>query len=159
QGMWKDIGQNISRYRQYPRLVGETGGKDFIFAHTSAGEDLDALAVAIVPGGYEYPGPKCSAASRIFVPPPIWTQSKSRLQEMISEIRIGDVRDFRNFMGAVIDENSFKNVSSYIELAKKGGDAAIVAGGETDRSEGWFVRPTLVQLTNPHHRILCEEIF
>jgi len=159
QGMWKDIGQNISRYRQYPRLVGETGGKDFIFAHTSAGEDLDALAVAIVRGGYEYQGQKCSAASRIFVPDSIWTKLKSRLQEMISEIRIGDVRDFRNFMGAVIDENSFKNVSSYIELAKKGGDAAIVAGGETDRSEGWFVRPTLVQLTNPHHRILCEEIF
>jgi 1-pyrroline-5-carboxylate dehydrogenase len=159
QGMWKKIGENISRYRQYPRLVGETGGKDFIFAHASAAEDLDALAVAIVRGGYEYQGQKCSASSRVFVPDSVWPKLKSRLQEMISEIRMGDVRDFRNFMGAVIDESSFKNVSSYIELARKGGDATILAGGETDRSEGWFVRPTLVQVTNPRHRILCEEIF
>ena len=159
QGMWKKIGENISRYRQYPRLVGETGGKDFIFAHSSAADDLDALAVAIVRGGYEYQGQKCSACSRVFVPDSIWPKLKARLQELISEIRVGDVRDFRNFMGAVIDESSFKNVSSYIELAKKGGEATIVAGGETDRSEGWFVRPTLVQVTNPHHRILCEEIF
>jgi 1-pyrroline-5-carboxylate dehydrogenase len=93
------------------------------------------------------------------VPETIWPKLKGRLQEMISEIRIGDVRDFRNFMGAVIDEASFKNVSSYIELAKKGGEASIVAGGETDRSQGWFVRPTLVQLTNPRHRIMIEEIF
>jgi 1-pyrroline-5-carboxylate dehydrogenase len=95
----------------------------------------------------------------VFVPDSIWPKLKARLQELISEIRVGDVRDFRNFMGAVIDESSFKNVSSYIELAKKGGEATILAGGETDRSEGWFVRPTLVQVTNPHHRILCEEIF
>jgi 1-pyrroline-5-carboxylate dehydrogenase len=159
QGMWKQVGENISRYRQYPRLVGETGGKDFIFAHASAADDLDALAVAIVRGGYEYQGQKCSASSRVFVPDSIWPRLRPRLQEMISEIRVGDVRDFRNFMGAVIDESSFKNVSSYIELAKKGGEATILAGGETDRSEGWFVRPTLVQLTNPRHRILCEEIF
>jgi len=159
QGMWKQVGENIARYRQYPRLVGETGGKDFIFAHVSAADDLDALAVAIVRGGYEYQGQKCSASSRVFVPDVLWPRLKSRLQEMIAEIRVGDVRDFRNFMGAVIDESSFKNVSSYIELARKGGEATIVAGGETDRSEGWFVKPTLIQLTNPRHRILCEEIF
>jgi len=159
QGMWKQVGENIGRYRQYPRLVGETGGKDFIFAHASAADDLDALAVAIVRGGYEYQGQKCSASSRVFVPDVLWPRLKSRLQEMIAEIRVGDVRDFRNFMGAVIDESSFKNVSSYIELARKGGEATIVAGGETDRSEGWFVKPTLIQLTNPRHRILCEEIF
>jgi 1-pyrroline-5-carboxylate dehydrogenase len=159
QGMWKQIGENISRYKQYPRLVGETGGKDFIFAHASAGEELDSLATAIVRGGFEYQGQKCSACSRVYVPETIWPKLKARLQEMIAEIRIGDVRDFRNFMGAVIDEASFKNVSAYIELAKKGGEASIVAGGETDRTQGWFVRPTLVQLTNPRHRIMIEEIF
>jgi len=159
QGMWKQVGENITRYRQYPRLVGETGGKDFVFAHASAGEELDALAVAIVRGGYEYQGQKCSAVSRVYAPESIWPKLKARLQEMIAEIRIGDVADFRNFMGAVIDENSFKNVSSYIELAKKSPDATILAGGETDRAIGWFVRPTLIQLTNPRHRILCEEIF
>jgi len=159
QGMWKQIGENITRYRQYPRLVGETGGKDFIFAHASAGEELDSLAVAIVRGGYEYQGQKCSAVSRVYAPESIWPKLKARLQEMIVEIRIGDVVDFRNFMGAVIDENSFKNVSSYIELAKKSSDATIIAGGETDRSTGWFVRPTLIQVTNPKHRIMCEEIF
>jgi len=159
QGMWKQVGENIARYRQYPRLVGETGGKDFIFAHASAAEDLEALAAAIVRGGYEYQGQKCSAASRVYVPDVLWPRLKSRLQEMISVIHVGDVRDFQNFMGAVIDETSFKNVSSYIELARKGGEATILAGGETDRSEGWFVQPTLIQLSNPRHRILCEEIF
>ena len=159
QGMWKQVGENIARYRQYPRLVGETGGKDFIFAHPSAAEDLEALAVAIARGGYEYQGQKCSAASRLYVPDVLWPRLKSRLQEMIAVIHVGDVRDFQNFMGAVIDETSFKNVSSYIELARKGGEATILAGGETDRSEGWFVQPTLIQLSNPRHRILCEEIF
>jgi 1-pyrroline-5-carboxylate dehydrogenase len=159
QGMWKQIGENIARYRQYPRLVGETGGKDFIFAHASAGEELDSLAVAIVRGGYEYQGQKCSAVSRVYAPESLWPRLKARLQEMIAEIRLGDVMDFRNFMGAVIDENSFKNVSSYLELAKKSSDATIIAGGETDRSIGWFVRPTLIQVTNPRHRLMCEEIF
>ncbi|MBI3184831.1 MAG: L-glutamate gamma-semialdehyde dehydrogenase [Myxococcales bacterium] len=159
QGMWKTVGENITRYRQYPRLVGETGGKDFVFAHPSAAEDLEALAVAIVRGGYEYQGQKCSACSRVYVPESVWAKLKPRLSELIGELQVGDVADFRNFMGAVIDEASFRNVSSYIELAKKGGDAAIVAGGEADRREGWFVRPTLVQLANPRHRIMCEEIF
>ncbi|MCA1828099.1 MAG: L-glutamate gamma-semialdehyde dehydrogenase [Myxococcales bacterium] len=158
-GMWKSVAENISRYRQYPRLVGETGGKDFIFAHASAVDDLDALATAIVRGGYEYQGQKCSACSRVYVPESVWTKLRPRLQEMIAEIRVGDVSDFRNFMGAVIDEASFRNVSSYIDLAKQAGEAGIVAGGETDKREGWFVKPTLVQLTNPRHRIMVEEIF
>ncbi len=160
QGMWRTVGENIQRYKQYPRLVGETGGKDFIFAHASAAEDLDALATAIVRGGYEYQGQKCSAASRIYVPESLWPKLKSRLQEFIGELRMGDVTDFRNFMGAVIDEKSFKRVSSYIDLAKQSGaEATIIAGGDADRSEGWFVKPTLVQLSNPRHRIMQEEIF
>jgi 1-pyrroline-5-carboxylate dehydrogenase len=160
QGMWRTVGENIQRYKQYPRLVGETGGKDFIFAHASAADDVDALATAIVRGGYEYQGQKCSAASRIYVPESLWPKLKPRLQEFIAELRMGDVTDFRNFMGAVIDEKSFKKVSSYIELAKQSGsEASIVAGGDTDRSEGWFVKPTMVQLTNPRHRIMQEEIF
>ncbi|MBN1208648.1 MAG: L-glutamate gamma-semialdehyde dehydrogenase [Myxococcaceae bacterium] len=160
QSMWRTVGENIQRYKQYPRLVGETGGKDFIFAHASAAEDLDALATAIVRGGYEYQGQKCSAASRVYIPESLWPKLKPRLQEFIAELRMGDVTDFRNFMGAVIDERSFKKVSSYIELAKQGGaEASIVAGGDADRSEGWFVKPTLVQLANPRHRIMREEIF
>jgi len=160
QGMWRTVGENIQRYKQYPRLVGETGGKDFVFAHASAADDLDALATAIVRGGFEYQGQKCSAASRVYVPESLWPKLKPRLQEFIAELRMGDVTDFRNFMGAVIDEKSFKKVSSYIELAKQGGaEATLIAGGDTDRSEGWFVKPTLVQLTNPRHRIMQEEIF
>ncbi len=160
QGMWRTVGENIQRYKQYPRLVGETGGKDFIFAHASAADDLDALATAIVRGGYEYQGQKCSAASRIYVPESMWAKLKPRLQEFIGELKMGDVTDFRNFMSAVIDEKSFKRVSSYIELAKQSGaEATILAGGDADRSEGWFVKPTLVQLSNPRHRIMQEEIF
>lgn len=157
--MWKTVGENIGRYKQYPRLVGETGGKDFIVAHASAADDVEALAVAIVRGGFEYQGQKCSAASRVYVPESMWPKLKSRLQALIGDIRMGDVTDFRNFMGAVIDEKSFKKVSSYIDLAKQDGEASIVAGGEADRKEGWFVKPTLVQLTNPRHRIMREEVF
>jgi 1-pyrroline-5-carboxylate dehydrogenase len=159
QTLWRTAGENISRYKQYPRLVGETGGKDFIFAHASAADDLDALATAIVRGGYEYQGQKCSAASRVYVPESLWPRLKARLQELIGELRMGDVSDFRNFMGAVIDEKAFKRTASYIELARQGGEASILAGGEVDRSEGWFVKPTLVQLSNPRHRIMQEEIF
>nr|WP_211194183.1 L-glutamate gamma-semialdehyde dehydrogenase [Pyxidicoccus fallax] len=157
--MWRTVGENISRYKQYPRLVGETGGKDFIVAHASAADDLEALAVAIVRGGFEYQGQKCSAASRVFVPESLWPKLKPRLQALVSEIRMGDVTDFRNFMGAVIDEKSFKRTSSYLELAKDAGQASIVAGGTADSKEGWFVKPTLVQLNDPRHRILREEIF
>jgi len=159
QGMWKTVGENVPRYKQYPRLVGETGGKDFIFAHASAAEDVEALAVAIVRGGFEYQGQKCSACSRVYVPESLWPKLKPRLQELIAEIKQGDVRDFRNFMSAVIDERSFKKASSYLELAKQSPDATLVAGGGGDRREGWFIHPTVVQVQDPRHRIMREEIF
>jgi 1-pyrroline-5-carboxylate dehydrogenase len=157
--MWKTVAGNIERYKQYPRLVGETGGKDFIFAHPSAGDDLDALAVAIARGGFEFQGQKCSACSRVYVPESLWPKLEQRLVPMINEIKMGDIADFRNFMGAVIDEKSFANVSKYIELSKGSSDAQVIAGGQTDKREGWFVRPTLVKTTNPRHKVMTEEIF
>ena len=156
--MWKTVGENISKYRQYPRIVGETGGKDFIFIHPSAADDLDAVAVAITRGGYEYQGQKCSACSRVYVPASLWPKLKERLVPMIEGLKMGDVSDFRNFLGAVIDERSFARVEKYLALARAPG-ATIVAGGKADRSEGWFVRPTLVQLENPRNPLMVEEIF
>ncbi|MDX2012732.1 MAG: L-glutamate gamma-semialdehyde dehydrogenase [Myxococcaceae bacterium] len=156
--MWRTVGENIARYRQYPRLVGETGGKDFIFVHPSAADDLDAVATAIVRGGFEFQGQKCSACSRVFVPQSLWPKLKERLVPMIEALRMGDVADFRNFMGAVIDEKSFANASKYLELAK-GPDAKVLAGGTADRSEGWYIRPTLVECATPTHRLMVEEIF
>ena len=158
-GMWKTVGGRIGSYRQYPRLVGETGGKDFIFVHPSASEDLDAIAVAIARGGYEYQGQKCSACSRVYVPQSLWSRLEQRLVPMIQELRVGDVADFRNFMGAVIDEKSWANTVSYLDLAKQGPSTKILAGGEADKKEGFFVRPTLVKCDDPRHRIMTEEIF
>ncbi len=153
--MWKTIGASMSGYRSYPRIVGETGGKDFIVAHPSA--DAEALAVAIVRGGFEFQGQKCSAASRIYVPRSLWKGVRERLVAMVNEIKMGDVQDFRNFMGAVIDRRSFDKISGYIERARK--EATIVAGGECDASKGFFVRPTIIQTEDPAYRSLCEEIF
>ncbi len=153
--MWKTIGASMSGYRSYPRIVGETGGKDFIVAHPSA--DVDALAVAVVRGGYEFQGQKCSAASRIYIPLSLWAGVRDRIVAMIDEIKMGDVQDFRNFMGAVIDRRSFDKISGYIDRARK--DATIVAGGTCDASSGFFVRPTLIQTDDPNYRSLCEEIF
>jgi len=153
--MWKTIGANMSRYRSYPRIVGETGGKDFIVAHPSA--DPQAVAVAIARGGFEYQGQKCSAASRVYVPRSLWKQVRDRTAAMMEEIRMGDVRDFRNFVGAVIDRKSFEKIGSYIDDAKR--NAKIVAGGTVDGREGWFVKPTLVETDEPGYRLLCEEIF
>lgn len=158
-GMWKSVADNISKYKQYPRLVGETGGKDFIFVHPSAEDDLDAVATAIVRGGYEYQGQKCSACSRVYVPASMWKKLEGRLVGMIEELKMGDVADFRNFVGAVIDEKSYANTVSYLELAKSGSDAKVLAGGTADKKEGWFVRPTLVRCLAPRHRIMVEEIF
>ena len=155
QNMWKTVGANIARYRSYPRLVGETGGKDFIVAHPSA--NVDALAVAIVRGGFEYQGQKCSAASRIYVPQSIWKDVRDRVIAMMKDIKMGDVRDFRNFMSAVIDKKAFDKISGYISDAKKGGK--ILQGGGTDDSKGYFIEPTLVQTTKPDFKLLCEEIF
>ena len=157
--MWKTVGENIASYRQYPRLVGETGGKDFIFVHASAADDVDAIAVAIARGGFEYQGQKCSACSRVYVPESVWAKLEPKLLPMVRDIRMGDVADFRNFMGAVIDEKSFNNTTKYLDMAKASPDAKILVGGETDKREGWFVRPTLVRLTNPRHPIMTEEIF
>ncbi len=149
------MGQNIDRYHSYPRLVGETGGKDFIIAHPSA--DAAALAVAIVRGGFEYQGQKCSAASRIYVPQSLWKEVRDRVIAMMKDIRMGDVRDFRNFMSAVIDKKAFDKISSYVADAKK--NAKILQGGGCDGKKGYFIEPTLVQTTNPAYRLLCEEIF
>jgi len=153
--MWKTIGANMNRYRSYPRIVGETGGKDFILAHPSA--DPQSLAVAIARGGYEYQGQKCSAASRVYVPKSIWPQVRDATVGMIEQIRMGDVRDFRNFMGAVIDEKAFKKIDEYIGDARK--NARIVAGGVTKGDEGYFIAPTLVETDQRDYRLMCEEIF
>jgi len=153
--MWKTIGGSMSTYRSYPRIVGETGGKDFIVAHPSA--DVDALAVAIVRGGFEYQGQKCSAASRVYVPKSIWNAVRDRAVAMIDEIKMGDVQDFRNFMGAVIDKRAFDKISGYLEHAR--GNARIIAGGKAEGGTGHFISPTLVQTDDPGYRLLCEEIF
>jgi 1-pyrroline-5-carboxylate dehydrogenase len=157
QTMWRTVGGNIAKYRSYPRLVGETGGKDFIVAHASA--DPDALVTAIVRGGYEYQGQKCSAASRIYVPESLWKRIKERLLDTINSISMGDVSDFRNFMGAVIDRPAFKRLTGYLEEARRSNDAQIIAGGEADDSVGYFIRPTLIQVKRPDYRTMCEELF
>jgi 1-pyrroline-5-carboxylate dehydrogenase len=155
--MWRRVGENVSRYRMYPRLVGETGGKDFVFAHPSA--DLSALAVALVRGAYEYQGQKCSAASRAYIPRSIWPALKERLVALIAELRVGDVADFRNFMGAVIDGRAWERIKGYIDGAKGDPSCTIVAGGGARRDEGWFVDPTLIETTDPKNRLVREEIF
>jgi len=153
--MWKTIGANMGRYRSYPRIVGETGGKDFILAHPSA--DPEALAVAVVRGGFEFQGQKCSAASRIYVPASLWPGVRDRMVAMIDEIKMGDPQDFRNFMGAVIDKRAFEKIGEYIAHAKSTG--TIIAGGRTDGSKGYFISPTLVETKEPAYRLMCEEIF
>lgn len=153
--MWKTIGSSMSTYRAYPRIVGETGGKDFIVAHPTA--DPQALAVAMVRGAFEYQGQKCSAASRAYIPQSLWPTVRDAAVGMIEDIKMGDVRDFRNFMGAVIDKKAFQSISGYVEEARK--SAKIVAGGGTDDSKGYFIQPTLVLAEDPGHRLLCEEIF
>ena len=153
--MWKTIGASMATYRSYPRIVGETGGKDFVVAHASA--DPAALATAVVRGGFEFQGQKCSAVSRIYVPRSIWADVRDRMTAMMADIRMGDVQDFRNFMGAVIDQRAFDKIRGYIEGAGK--DASIVAGGECDGGSGYFIRPTLVEARDPAHRLLCEEVF
>ena len=153
--MWKTIGASMANYRSYPRIVGETGGKDFIVAHASA--DVDALAVAMVRGGFEFQGQKCSAASRVYVPKSIWNAVRDRAVAMIGDIKMGDPRDFRNFMGAVIDKRAFEKISEYVEHGR--GNAKIVAGGKTDGSKGYFISPTLIETADPGYKLLCEEIF
>ncbi|WP_437475557.1 L-glutamate gamma-semialdehyde dehydrogenase [Sorangium sp. So ce1014] len=160
RSIWRRIGENIGRYRSYPRIVGETGGKDFVFAHASA--DVDALAVALVRGAYEYQGQKCSAASRAYVPRSLWPALKGRLEGHIQAIRMGDVADFRNFMGAVIDGRSHARLTERIAAAKKDPACSVVCGGggrAHDGSDGWFVEPTLIETTDPRHALMTEELF
>lgn len=159
KSIWRTVGENMQSYRQYPRLVGETGGKDFIFAHASAGEDLEALAVGMVRGAFEYQGQKCSAAARSFVPASIWPALRERLVALTKEIKMGDVRDFRNFMAAVIHENAFKRISGYLDYARKAPGVKILAGGKADGTHGWFIEPTVLQSDDPKDRLMCEEIF
>jgi 1-pyrroline-5-carboxylate dehydrogenase len=157
QSMWKTIGANIANYRNYPRIVGETGGKDFIVAHPSA--DAAAVATAIVRGSFEYQGQKCSAASRIFAPSNLWPEIRERLVEQVSTIRMGDVADFQNFMGAVIDAGSFKTQKQAIEEAKAADKVEVLVGGGYDDSEGYFVEPTVLETTDPNFRTMREELF
>jgi 1-pyrroline-5-carboxylate dehydrogenase len=153
--MWTRIGANIGTYRSYPRLVGETGGKDFIIAHPSA--DAQEIAVAMARGAFEYQGQKCSAASRAYIPQSLWPEVRDRVVAMMREMKVGDVSDFRTFMGAVIDRKSFDKISGYVDDARK--NACIVQGGGTDDKVGYFVEPTLVETKDPGYRLMCEEIF
>jgi 1-pyrroline-5-carboxylate dehydrogenase len=157
QAIWKTVGDNISRYAAYPRLVGETGGKDFVFAHASA--DVDALATALVRGAFEYQGQKCSAASRAYIPKSIWKKVEEKMLAGIRAITMGDVRDFSNFMNAVIDERAFKKISGYIDHAKNSSDAKILAGGKADSSKGYFIEPTVILASQPNYKSMVEEIF
>ena len=157
KGFWKAIGQNIDIYKTYPKIVGETGGKDFIMAHKSA--DAEQVATAIVRGAFEFQGQKCSAASRAYVPKSMWPKVKDIIGKMLKEIKMGDVRDFSAFVNAVIDEASFDNCMNYINHAKKSKDAEIVFGGNGDKSVGWFVEPTVILAKKPNYKSMCEEIF
>jgi 1-pyrroline-5-carboxylate dehydrogenase len=155
QSMWKTVGNNISNYKSYPRIVGETGGKDFIVAHPSA--DAAGLATAIVRGGFEYQGQKCSAASRVYIPKSLWPDVRDRVIAMIKDIKVGDVNNFKNFMGAVIDKRAHDRITGYLADGKK--NAKILAGGVANGETGWFVEPTLIQTEDPTYRLMCEEIF
>ena len=157
QTLWQEVAKNISTYRTYPRLVGETCGKDFVFAHKSA--DVDALAIALIRGAFEYQGQKCSAASRAYIPASIWPALSEKIKSEIATIKVGDVADFTNFMGAVIDKKSFDNIKGYLDYAKNAADAQILAGGGCDDSKGYFVQPTVIVTENPNFKTMQEEIF
>ena len=157
QTMWRTVGENISNYKSYPRIVGETGGKDYIFVHPSA--DMDAGLIAAVRGAFEYQGQKCSAASRMYVPKSKWPALKERMIEEIKTIKVGDPTEYSTFMGAVIDKAAFASITSYIDYAKKADDAHIVAGGTYDDSVGWFIDPTVIETSNPYFKTMAEEIF
>jgi len=159
QGIWQRVGANIASYRQFPRLVGETGGKGFVFAHPSA--DPEAVVTALVRGAFEYQGQKCSAASRAYIPDTLWPQVREGLFAAVESIAVGDVRDFRNFMGAVIEESAFRRLSGVIEDARRrlGAGVVEIAGGRCDDSVGWFVEPTVAVVSDPHDRLMREEFF
>ena len=157
QEMWRTVGSNIENYKTYPRIVGETGGKNFILAHESA--NVDALVTAMVRGAFEYQGQKCSAVSRAYVPSSIWNEVRDKYTAEVATIRVGDVRDFINLMNAVIDERAFKRITGYIDAAKQSAEAEILTGGGYDDSRGWFIEPCTIVTTNPQYPTMCEEIF
>ncbi len=157
QDMWKSIGNNIGKYNSYPRIVGETGGKDFLIAHSDC--DQDALVAACIRGAFEYQGQKCSALSRAYIPSSIWSDFWEKMQESLKQIKVGDVEDFQTFMGAVIDRGSFNKIKDYISFAKEAKDADVVFGGDCDDSKGYFVSPTIIMTINPQFKTMEEEIF
>ena len=157
QNMWKTVGDNINTYNSYPRIVGETGGKDFILAHESS--NIEALGTAMLRGAFEYQGQKCSAASRCYIPKSIWVKVEEFYLDSVNSIKMGDVNDFENFMNAVIDENSFNNISNYIKYAQSSNDAKIISGGNYDKTLGYFIEPTSILTTNPNYITMTEEIF
>jgi len=157
QSLWTTVGRNIARYRSYPRLVGETGGKDFIVAHPSA--DRDALRTAIVRGSFEYQGQKCSAASRAYIPESVWKEIADDLVAETDALAMGDPMDFRNFVNAVIDRGAFQSITGYVDRAKASPDADVIAGGDYSDADGFFIRPTLIRAHRPDHETMCDEIF
>lgn len=157
QGMWKMIGDNIHQYRTYPRIVGETGGKDFVMVHPSA--NVDAVATGLVRGAFEYQGQKCSAASRAYIPKSLWDDVKNAMEAQLKTVKMGSPEDPSNFINAVIDKNSFEKCKGYIERAEKSAEAQVIFGGKCDDSKGWFVQPTVIETTNPKYESVTEEIF
>jgi len=157
QGIWKTIGANIANYKTYPRIVGETGGKDFIFMHPSA--DIDETATAMVRGAFGFQGQKCSAVSRVYIPKSVWPKLKKRVLEMVNQIKMGSPEDFTNFMCAVIDSSAFRTISSYIDFARKASEARLLCGGNYDDSKGYFIEPTIIEVSDPKFKTMQEEIF
>lgn len=157
KSMWRTISNNLDLYKTYPKIVGETGGKDFIFAHSTC--DIDALTIALVRGAFEYQGQKCSAASRAYIPSSIWNEVNEKLNKTMRTVKMGDVEDFTNFVSAVIDKNSFDKIKSYIEYAKSSEEAEVIIGGNCDDSIGYFIEPTIILAKNPKFRTMEEEIF
>ena len=157
RGLWQGVAERLGKYRSYPRIVGETGGKDFIVAHASA--DVEALVTGLIRGAFEYQGQKCSAASRCYIPRSLWPRVKQRMQEEIGNLKVGDPADFSVFVGAVIDERAFVKLDAVLSAAKADAGVEVVAGGTSDRSVGWFIQPTLLRVDDPTHRFLREEFF
>jgi 1-pyrroline-5-carboxylate dehydrogenase len=157
QWIWKRIGENISKYRTYPKIVGETGGKDFVFVHPSA--DIDEVATALIRGSFEFQGQKCSAASRAYIPKSMWEEIRIKIKEATEQILVGDVEDFRTFVNAVIDQPAFNTITEFIDYAKTSPEAEIITGGTYDDSKGFFIQPTTILTTNPRFRTMEEEIF
>ncbi|MCD8078591.1 MAG: L-glutamate gamma-semialdehyde dehydrogenase, partial [Lachnospiraceae bacterium] len=157
QSVWKQVGENIASYANYPRLVGETGGKDFIFAHASA--DVEKLVAALIRGSFEYQGQKCSACSRAFIPASLWPEVEKQLKEKVAALKVGDVQEFDTFMAAVIDQASFNTCKAYLDRAIASPECEIVTGGTYDDSKGWFVQPTVIRCMDPHYESMVKEIF